>query len=87
LAVFVIVLSTVLNAAYFMPIVARAFFPAAEPHVHAVGAAAVPQPHEATHGEAPWPMVLALVVTAAATVVLFLVPDIPLGLSRAMLAR
>jgi hypothetical protein len=32
-------------------------------------------------------MVLALVVTAAATLVLFFVPDIPLALSKAMLAR
>jgi hypothetical protein len=32
-------------------------------------------------------MVLALVVTAAATVVLFFAPDIPLGLATAMLAR
>jgi hypothetical protein len=32
-------------------------------------------------------MVLALVVTAAATLVLFLVPDVPLGLAKAMLAR
>jgi multicomponent Na+:H+ antiporter subunit D len=87
LPVAVIILSTVLNAAYFLPIVGRAFFPAAEPRAHAVGASVVPHSHEATHGEAPWPMVLALVVTAAATLVLFLVPDIPLGLSRAMLAR
>ena len=39
-----------------------------------------PALHEPEHGEAPWPMVLALVVTAAATLVLFFVPDIPLAL-------
>jgi multicomponent Na+:H+ antiporter subunit D len=83
----VIVLSTVLNAAYFLPIVVRAFFPAAAPRAHAVGAAAVPHPREAIHGEAPWPMVLALVVTAGATLVLFFVADIPLALSKAILAR
>jgi multicomponent Na+:H+ antiporter subunit D len=87
LPVGVIILSTVLNAAYFLPIVVRAFFPEARPRVHAVGAAAVRHAHEATHGEAPWPMVLALVVTALATLVLFFVPDIPLALSKAMLAR
>lgn len=87
LPVAVIILSTVLNAAYFLPIIARAFFPAAEQHARAVGAAVVRRSHEATHGEAPWPIGLALAVTAAATLVLFLVPDIPLGLSRAMLAR
>jgi multicomponent Na+:H+ antiporter subunit D len=83
----VIVLSTVLNAAYFLPIVVRAFFPAATPCPHAVGAAAAPHRPEAEHGEAPWPMVLAMVVTAAATLVLFLAPDIPLGLANSMLAR
>jgi multicomponent Na+:H+ antiporter subunit D len=87
LAVAVIILSTVLNAAYFLPIIARAFFADAQPRAHAVGAAAVHHPHDAAHGEAPWPMVLALLVTAAATLVLFLVPDVPLDLAKAMLAR
>jgi multicomponent Na+:H+ antiporter subunit D len=87
LPVAVIILSTVLNAGYFLPIVVRAFFPATERGVHAAGAAAVPRVHEPEHGEAPWPMVLALVVTAVATLVLFIVPDIPLALSKAMLAR
>jgi multicomponent Na+:H+ antiporter subunit D len=85
LPVGVIVLSTVLNAAYFLPIVTRAFFPETAPRAHAAGAAAARPASE--HGEAPWPMVLALLVTAGATVVLFLAPDIPLALSRAMLER
>jgi multicomponent Na+:H+ antiporter subunit D len=54
LPVAVIVGSTALNAAYFLPIVLRAFF--AEPiRAHALGAAVA---HDAGHGEAPWPMVL-----------------------------
>lgn len=71
LAVGVIVASTLLNAGYFLPIVYRAFFvaPPAGAHEHA-------------HGEAPWPMVLALTVTAAATVLLFFLPDVPLALAR-----
>ena len=81
LPVAVIVASTALNAAYFLPIVFRAFF--AEPlRVHAAGAAAA---HDGGHGEAPWPMVLALTLTAAATVLLFLAPDIALSLARHML--
>lgn len=81
LPVAVIVASTALNAAYFLPIVFRAFF--AEPaRAHALGAAAT---HDADHGEAPWPMVLALSLTAAATIALFAVPDTLLALSRAML--
>jgi multicomponent Na+:H+ antiporter subunit D len=70
----VVAASTLLNAAYFLPIVWRAFFVAAPAHDgHA-------------HGEAPWPMVLALTVTAGATVLLFVVPDVPLALARAMLS-
>ncbi len=64
-----IVLSTMLNAAYFMPIVHAAFLKPA-PH----------DPHP--HGEAPWPMVVALSVTAAATLLLFLLPTLPLTLAR-----
>ena len=70
-AVAVIVLSTLLNASYFLPIVYRAFFvaPREGPNDHA-------------HGEAPLPMVLALGATAAATVLLFFLPDVPLALAR-----
>ena len=71
LAVGVIVLSTLLNAAYFLPIVYRAFFVA-----HAEGKG------DAMHGEAPLPMVLALSLTAATTVILFFWPDVPLALAR-----
>ena len=67
----VIVLSTLLNAAYFAPIVYAAFFkPERDPGVG----------HN--HGEAPWPIVLALVATAAGTVLLFLLPGLPLALAR-----
>ena len=68
-AVSVIVVSTLLNAAYFLPIVYRAFFVA--PAVGSTG-----------HGEAPLPMLLALCITAAATVLLFFLPDVPLALAR-----
>ncbi|MDO9144555.1 monovalent cation/H+ antiporter subunit D family protein [Rhodoferax sp.] len=74
LAVTVIVLSTLLNAGYFLPIVYRAFFvaPPADPHGH-------------PHGEAPLPMVIALTATATVTVLLFFFPDVPLALARQML--
>ncbi len=52
--------STLLNAAYFLPIVHAAFFRKAD---------ASDEHHP--HGEAPWPMVLALMTTAALTVALF----------------
>jgi multicomponent Na+:H+ antiporter subunit D len=67
----VLLTSTLLNAAYFMPIVYAAFFrrtPAGEP----------------AHGEAPWPSVLALAATAAGTVALFFMPEVPLALARAV---
>jgi len=74
LAVTVIVLSTLLNAGYFLPIVYRAFFvaPTTDPHGH-------------PHGEAPLLMVVALTATAAATVLLFFFPDVPLALARQMI--
>ncbi len=68
-AVAVIALSTLLNAAYFAPIVYRAFL---RPPAQAAAA----------HGEAPVPMVAALCVTAAATLALFLYPGPLLALAR-----
>jgi multicomponent Na+:H+ antiporter subunit D len=71
LAVAVIMLSTLLNAAYFLPIVYRAFF--RDP------------PEEDRHGksgEAPWPIVLALTATAAGAVLMFFFPEVPYALAR-----
>ena len=69
-AVAVIVASTLLNAAYFMPIVYAAFFKA--PH----------DDDQHAHGEAPLPMLMALSVTAALTVALFFWPQLSLQLAR-----
>jgi multicomponent Na+:H+ antiporter subunit D len=77
-AVAVTVLSTVLNAAYFLPIVVSAFFRDADDNPH-------PECHE--HGEAPWSMVLALTATALGTLALFFFPGVPLALANLMLAR
>jgi multicomponent Na+:H+ antiporter subunit D len=74
----IIVASTLLNAAYFLPIIYTAFFER-EPAAHAVGADAA---HD--HGEAPLPIVIALTFTAAATVGLFLFPDVALSLAKLM---
>ena len=68
----VIVLSTVLNAGYFLPIIYSAFF---KPQADG----------SASHGEAPWPMVLAITISAAGTVVMFFLPNIPLGLARLLI--
>ena len=84
LPIAVIILSTVLNAAYFLPIVFRAF--QSEPaRAHAVGAAVAEGTRHDGHGEAPFPMVLALTITATLTIVLFLLPDVPMSLARFML--
>ncbi len=70
----IIFVSTLLNAAYFFPIVYAAFFR--------------PAPEEAgneahgSHGEAPLLVVAALVVTALGTVALFLLPDLSISLAR-----
>jgi multicomponent Na+:H+ antiporter subunit D len=58
-AIFTVIISTALNAAYFLPIIYIAWF----------------RPENVTpykdHGEAPWPMVVALMTTAALTVLFF----------------
>jgi len=72
-AVGVIIMGTLLNAAYFMPIVYAAFFrtPESKPEYKNTDA----------HGEAPLAVVLAITVTAAGTVALFFFPDLPLELA------
>jgi len=74
LAIAVVVASTALNAAYFLPIVYRAFLKAPGKLENGY----------APHGEAPWPMVAALSFTTIATVVIFLQPSVPLALARLM---
>jgi multicomponent Na+:H+ antiporter subunit D len=69
-AVVIIAVSTLLNAGYFLPIVYRAFLVASPGSEH----------HD--HGEAPWTMVVALTLTALATVAMFFIPDVPLALAR-----
>ncbi len=71
MALAVLALSTLLNAAYFLPIVHAAFWRA-------------PREGDPAHGEAPWPSVVALVATAAATIVLPFAAAVPLTLARAV---
>jgi multicomponent Na+:H+ antiporter subunit D len=75
-AVVIIVTSTVLNAGYFLPIVFRAFFRTAADDGHAEKS-----------GEAPWPIVVALTLTAAGTVLIFFFPDKFFALVRMMIGR
>ena len=58
-AIVTIIVSTALNAAYFLPIIYMAWF---EREV---------APPSTPHGEAPWPSVLALTLTAALTLLFF----------------
>jgi multicomponent Na+:H+ antiporter subunit D len=67
----VLALSTLLNAAYFLPILHAAFL---RPQ----------RGGEPVHGEAPWPMVAAILAVAAATLLLPAVADVPLELARAV---
>ena len=76
-AVAVIIVSTLLNAAYFLPIVYSAFF---RPPEAPVGDAAA-------HGEAPLPIVIALTATAAGTIILFFFPDLPLALAQQLVEQ
>jgi multicomponent Na+:H+ antiporter subunit D len=75
-AISIIVVSTLLNAAYFLPIVYAAFLR--------------PLPAEAAahpHGEAPLAIVASLTVTAAMTVLLFLLPGWALDLAGGLAGR
>jgi len=87
-AVGVIFASTLLNAAYFLPIVYNAFFrpPDPEPSGHPgeQGAVDNKKDHD-EHGEAPLPIVIALTVTAAGTVLMFFLPQVPLELAQQMM--
>ena len=70
-ALAVILMSTLLNAGYFLPILHRAFF-------KPLSSEALAHPH----GEAPQLMVFALMLTASGTIALFIFPDVPLALAR-----
>ncbi|SLN76926.1 monovalent cation/H+ antiporter subunit D family protein [Oceanibacterium hippocampi] len=76
LALAVIAGSTLLNAAYFLPIVYAAFF-RKEKHDG--------DHHE--HGEAPLPIVLALGATAGLSVLMFLFPGDAIALAEALVGR
>ena len=73
IAIGVIIMGTLLNAAYFMPVVYAAFFRTPESNPE--------HEHKEVHGEAPLAVVLAITVTAAGTVALFFFPDLPLELA------
>lgn len=74
-ALAIIVTSTLLNTAYFLPIVYRAFLKpeASSAHGH----------HD--HGEAPWPIVIALGATAFLTIALFFAHGPLLALAQMLL--
>ena len=79
LAILVIIASTLLNAAYFLPIIYVAFFKDQK-----LRDADDPYAKYDNHGEAPLGVVLALSFTALGTLALFFWPDVPLGLARAL---
>lgn len=72
-AVGVIVLSTLLNTAYFLPVVYRAFLKPPNDD---------PNDKYANHGEAPLPIVIALTATATGTILLFLFPALFYDLAK-----
>jgi multicomponent Na+:H+ antiporter subunit D len=74
IAVGVIIVSTLLNAAYFLPIVYAAFFraPKNDPE----------HGYKDAQSEAPLMVLLAIAVTAAGTVALFFFPDMALELAQ-----
>ena len=78
-AIAILIASTLLNAAYFLPIVYAAFFRTEE----AGGAESKRRPH----GEAPTAMIVGLTVSATITILLFLFPGAILGLAGQLAGR
>ena len=74
-AVTVIVISTLLNTAYFLPIVYVAFFRNSNTK------------NVCTYNEAPFPIVLAVSITALMTVILFFFPEVPLQLVKLLIGE
>jgi len=72
-AVIALVLSTLLKAAYFIPIIYAAYFKQEKAG------------HHDTHGEASLPILIPLLITAAMTLLVFFNPDLPLALAKQML--
>lgn len=68
-AVVVIIFSTLLNAAYFLPVLYQAFFVSEDRDT-------------AAHGEAPTGMLIAMAATAFMTVAMFFLAEWPLSLAR-----
>ena len=75
LALMTIIISTALNAAYFLPIVYMAWFMKED------------TPPPKPHGEGPWPAVLALAITAALTIGFFLFNATALDLERQLVTE
>ncbi len=73
-AIMTIILSTALNAAYFLPIIYMAWFMRET------------EPPAKPHGEAPWPAVLALALTALLTLAFFFFNGPVLELERQVVA-
>jgi multicomponent Na+:H+ antiporter subunit D len=69
-----IIMSTALNAAYFLPIIYLAWF------------ASEDEPPKIDHGEAPRPAVIALTITAALTILFFFFNETVLELERQVVA-
>lgn len=74
-AISVIVISTLLNAGYFLPIIYAAFFKKPV------------SGNDFIYQEAPMPIVLALTFTALMTILLFLFPEIPLQLLKMLVGN
>lgn len=68
IAIIIIIISTLLNAAYFLPIVYAAFF------------RKTPDEAASDHGEAPLAILIALVVTSTGTITLFIMSDLVVDL-------
>lgn len=82
LAVFTLIGSTVLNTMYFLPIIYRAWF-----RPEKIAPLSDPGRIKTDHREAPWPMVLALTITALLTLAFFVFNQPVLDLESQLVGR
>lgn len=82
LALVVLMISTLLNAGYFIPILHRAFLGRGAPSAFEAKYGAVHPGEHGSAGEAPWPLVAATCSTAFLSVLFFFFPEPFLTLAR-----
>jgi multicomponent Na+:H+ antiporter subunit D len=85
--VVILIVSTLLNIAYLLPPVWKAFFNPVDPHAGGKAGVSGEGAEAGEVKEAPWACVVPVCLTAAGCVALFLWPDVLIRLAGFMIER